>query len=80
MRHGKSHSNALYMSVHVSETRIDNEGRVVLDHLPFKPGEKVEVTIRSQDDVPPSINLLGSVLRYDDPFEPVAAEEWEAGR
>jgi hypothetical protein len=69
------------MSIHVSETTVDPQGRVVLDHLPFRPGEKVEVVIRSHEVSPlgPS-DLKGSVLRYDDPFEPVATDDWEMSR
>lgn len=67
------------MSVHISETTVDPQGRVVLDHLPFQPGEKVEVVIRSQA-MSSRRDLKGSVLRYNDPFEPVALEDWEIQR
>ena len=50
-------------TIHFLETTVDPQGRVVLDHLPFRPGEKVEV-----------------VIRYDDPFEPVASDDWEMSR
>jgi hypothetical protein len=40
----------IFMRVHVTQTAVDPLGRVVLEHLPFQPGEKVEVTVRSQDD------------------------------
>ena len=62
------------MSVHVTETTVDPQGRVVLDHLPFHPGERVDVVVRSHDD------LRGSVLRYEKPFDPVAEEDWESGQ
>jgi hypothetical protein len=69
------------MSIHVSETTVDPQGRVVVDHLPFRPGEKVEVIVRSHDLSPhQSSDLKGSVLRYDDPFEPVATDDWEMSR
>ena len=56
-------------------------GRVVLDHLPFHPGDKVEVILRSRDEYPSAPqDLTGSVLRYDNPYEPVAEEDWEANR
>jgi hypothetical protein len=66
------------MSVHISETTVDPQGRVVLDGLPFEPGEKVDVIIRSKKLSPAAgRDLKGSVLRYDDPFEPVAMEDWD---
>jgi hypothetical protein len=74
------------MSVHVAEATVDPAGRVVLDHLPFQPGEKVDVVIRSHDirshdgasQAP--VDLRGSVLRYEKPFDPVAEEDWELRR
>jgi len=67
------------MSVHVSETTVDSQGRVVLDHLPFAPGEKVDIVIRSHNmSSPGRDDLRGSVLRYDNPFDSVALEDWES--
>jgi FtsP/CotA-like multicopper oxidase with cupredoxin domain len=66
------------MSVHVTETTVDPQGRVVLDHLPFHPGERVDVVVRSHDDATQTaVELRGSVLRYEKPFDPVAEEDWE---
>ena len=69
------------MSVPVAEATVDPLGRLVLDHLPFQPGEKVEVLLRSHDGgdrVP--VDLRGSVLRYDNPLAPVAESDWESSR
>ena len=69
------------MSVHISETRVDAQGRVVLDHLPFQSGEKVDVVIRSHEaSRGERSDLKGSVLRYDEPFEPVAMDDWDVSR
>ena len=58
---------------------MDLSGRIVIEHLPFRPGDKVDVMLRSRDAHPsPTEDLTGSVLRYDHPFEPVAEEDWEA--
>jgi hypothetical protein len=67
MRAGFRHS----MSVPVAEATVDPLGRVVLDHLAFEPGEKVDVVVRSHDsgDRVPS-DLHGSVLRYENPRSP----------
>lgn len=52
-------------------------------------GQRVEIIVLSSGPLdsdsiepePSSGSLVGSVLRYDDPFEPAApAEEWEACR
>jgi hypothetical protein len=74
---------ALYfflMSVHIAETTVDAMGRVVLDHLPFRPGDKVDVIVRPHESPAcEMVDLQGSVLRYDNPFDPVASDDWEAG-
>jgi hypothetical protein len=67
------------MSVHIVEATVDLSGRVVLEHLPFHPGDKVDVVLRSRDEhVTTAHDLTGSVLRYDNPFDPIAEEDWEA--
>lgn len=50
-------------------------------------GKDVEITVQEQNvpltegvPVSPDHPLRGSVLRYDDPFEPVAESDWEALR
>jgi hypothetical protein len=69
------------MNVHIAEATVDLSGRVVLDHLPFHPGDKVDVILRSHEEHSPiPQDLTGSVLRYDNPFDPVAGEDWESGR
>lgn len=66
------------MSVHIAETTVDPLGRVVLDHLPFRPGDKVEVIVRTHEArTSQAVDLRGSVLRYEDPFEPVATDDWD---
>ncbi len=58
------YSYTVRMSVPVAEATVDPLGRVVLDHLPFELGEKVDVVVRSHDsgDRVPS-DLRSSVLR-----------------
>ena len=69
------------MGVHLIEATVDPLGRVVLDHLPFQPGEKVDVVVRPHHAAPNlQPDLRGSVLHYDNPFEPVAEGDWEIDR
>jgi hypothetical protein len=65
------------------ESIVTPDGQLVLDGLPFQPGEVVEIIIRGQP-TPSAIEqnpypLQGSQpYRYDDPFEPaVPIEDWE---
>lgn len=67
-----------FVSLHIAEATVDPHGRIVLDHVPFVPGDKVEVVVcsRSETTNPPA-DLRGSVLRYDNPFSGVAVSDWE---
>lgn len=57
------------------EAIVQPNGRVILNDLPFEEGKQVEVIVleTNERETPPTANpLKGSVLRYDDPFEPAA--------
>lgn len=59
-------------------------GRILLENLPFPEGTKVTITIRRINKTAKSTNtnpIRGTLIRYDNPFEPaVAPEDWEANR
>ena len=71
------------MEVRIDAT-IQANGRVILNDLPFEEGKQVEIIVLDSNGKPdaPRVNpLKGSVLRYDDPFEPACPlEDWEALR
>ena len=58
------------------ETKVQSNGRVVIENLPFEDGKEVEVIVLEQeasgkyitDDPYP---LRGSSYEYDDPFSPL---------
>ncbi|MGQ0540626.1 MAG: hypothetical protein ACT4O9_02095 [Blastocatellia bacterium] len=66
------------------EAIVQPNGRVILSDLPFEEGKQVEIIVLETNgkETPPIVNpLKGSVLRYDDPFEPAAPiEDWETLR
>jgi hypothetical protein len=76
------------MNAHKIETVLTEDGTLTLRGLPFHAGDTVEVIIlesRTQQHEAlthsPNSNpypLRGTVIRYDDPTEPVALEAWEA--
>lgn len=64
-------------------TTVQTGGKLVVEQSSLRAGDEVDVLILSAK--PASANarerLRGSVLRFDDPFEPAApAGEWEACR
>lgn len=63
------------------EATVQPNGRVILNDLPFEEGKQVEIIVLDSNGIETAQKLnplKGSVLRYDDPFEPAAPiEDWE---
>lgn len=64
---------------HRIETRVEQEGVIVLNDLPFHKGETVEVVITArrtklpgQSDYP----LRGKPVKLINPFDAVAENDW----
>lgn len=63
------------------EAVLSEDGKLVLDHLPFQAGQAVEVIVLpAARPGPPGHSLQGTVLRYDQPTAPVAEADWDALR
>jgi hypothetical protein len=63
------------------ETTISSDGTLVIQKLPFKAGDKVEVIVHCHEhEQEHSIRypLRGKLIRYNDPFGNVAENEWES--
>ena len=68
------------MNAHRIETKIGANNTVLLKELPFEEGETVEVIILEKKIRLKRDNtnqLRGKVLKYDEPFEPIARDDWE---
>ncbi len=67
------------MQTYKTEKAIPENGILTLDALPFNPRDLVEITIKLRDNKSHADRypLRGKVLRYDDPTEPVAQEDWD---
>lgn len=65
-----------------AHAHVEENGKLMLENLPFPAGEEVEVIVlsearkRRQERYP----LRGSVLHYDDPMAPVAEDDWDVLR
>lgn len=67
-------------SAYRTETVVAEDSTVQLRDLPFRPGEPVEAIVIGSGRVPAATGqapLHGSVLRYEHPTEPVAADDWQ---
>lgn len=57
------------------------DGRIVIDGLPVKKGQQVEVTVKLAERTRPTMPLRGLPVRLIDPFLPAASEDdWDAGK
>lgn len=69
------------MEAYKTEARIEREGELRLADLPFRAGDEVEVIVLRREPPRPAPNpypLRGRPIRYEDPTEPVAEDDWEA--
>jgi hypothetical protein len=61
------------------EAVLSEDGKLLLDHLPFRAGQAVEVIVLPVTrPAAAGRPLQGSVLRYDRPTDPVAEADWGA--
>jgi len=69
------------MQTHRIEKIIQPNGVIVLEDLPFKEGETVEITIsKAENETGENLYpLRGTLYKYEEPFEAaVQLEDWEA--
>lgn len=63
------------------EAVISEDGKLLLDQLPFRAGQTVEVIVFPTDQITSSSQALrGMVLRYEQPTAPIAEADWDALR
>ncbi len=65
------------------ETTISKDGELQVKALPFHPGEKVEVIVlplHRRKAAAKANGLKGTVLKYEEPTQPVAVQDWDALR
>jgi len=62
------------MNTYKKKTVIKRNHKIEIDNLPFQDGEEVEIIVSKKNGNENSLNLKaelkGSVLKYNDPFEP----------
>jgi hypothetical protein len=69
------------MQAYKTEARVDEAGQLHLSALPFRSGEEVEVIVLRREPRRPADKrypLRGLPIRYEQPTEPVAKDDWEA--
>ncbi len=71
------------MQAHRIESVVREDGSLIINNLPFHTGDLVEVIVLPRElsaekhhDSP----LRGTKIIYHDPFEGVAAGDWDAAR
>jgi hypothetical protein len=73
--------DTLMTPAHRIETVLSEDGKLLLEHLPFRAGQTVEVIVLpATGSAPTARAAAGTVLRYDEPTAPVAEADWSALR
>ena len=68
------------MNAHRIETALTENGKLSLQNLPFKKGDKVKIVIieRNHKKTVNYHSLKGTVIEYSEPFEAATSDEdWE---
>jgi hypothetical protein len=63
------------------ETTVSEQGTLVIQGVPFPPGDHVEVVVREVENTPAGNSkypLRGTLYEYHEPFGSVAEEDWGA--
>ena len=61
------------------ETQIQEDGKIILENLPFQKGESITVIISQNKQeivIENQYPLHGTKIEYKEPFEAVAEDEW----
>ena len=68
------------MSAHHVEVTLSHDGQLVIDELPFRAGQTVEVIILARQSKPNGREypLRGQPIKYIEPTDPVAQADWDA--
>ena len=74
-------SSILSVQAHWTETTVGKRGELVLEGVPFEPGQPVEVLVvsKAEGSTPAGgRSLRDSVVEFHEPLDPVASEDWDA--
>ena len=68
------------MSTHHVEITLAQDGKLMLEELPFRAGDTVEVIIlaRRTKSNEREYSLRGQPIKYVEPTDPVALADWDA--
>ncbi len=59
---------------------VREDGRIVIDDVPVRSGQEIEITLRIPQPGEATFPLRGLPVRYVDPFLPVDENDWNASR
>lgn len=69
------------MKTYCIKTTVSKDGTLLIQGVPFQPGDQVEVTVRRSKRSPRRRSpypLRGKPIHYANPFESVAEKDWDA--
>ncbi len=68
------------MGAYHTEGVVKSDGTLILENLPYPAGHTVEIILVDKPPFSTSASepLAGVPVTLDDPFKPVAADDWDA--
>ena len=77
----KRAENREVLEAYKTDVVVEEDGTVTINNLPFRKGEKLEVILlqrAGRTNLLGPYPLRGEPVRYVDPFENVAEDDWKA--
>ncbi len=71
------------MNPHYVEATFERDGRLTLEDLPFHAGDSVEIIIVARQQAAngeKAYPLRGAPIKYIEPTEPVAQDDWNSAQ
>ena len=68
------------MEAYKTDIIVREDGTIVIENLPFQKGQRLEVIFLEQSKAAgndETYALRGEPIKYSDPFDSVAEDEWE---
>ena len=66
------------METFKTKTSVKKNHKIELENVPFENGEDVEIEISLKEkNINNNYPLRGSLLKYEDPFDPIVEDDWE---
>ena len=66
------------MNTYKTKTIIKRNHKIEIENLPFQDGDNVNIIVtKVENEHESKYELRGTILKYENPFDSVAEDDWE---